>query len=46
MNIFYNNKHTFRISLVFLIFIFGENAIAQTSITGKISDKDTSEDMN
>ena len=45
MNIFYNNKYTFRVLMISLIFILGKTGIAQTSITGKISDKDTGEDM-
>jgi hypothetical protein len=31
--------------MVVIIFLFGENGIGQTSITGKISDKNTGEDM-
>ena len=31
--------------MVVLIFLFGKNGIGQTSITGKISDKNTGEDM-
>lgn len=45
MNIFYNNKITFRIFIVFLVFIFGENGVAQTGITGKVTDKETGEEM-
>ena len=45
MNNIYNNTFTFRFFLVFLIFIFGKNVIAQTSITGKVTDADTGEDM-
>ena len=45
MNTFYNNKHTFRIFLIFLIFLFGKNGISQTSITGKITDLETGEEM-
>lgn len=45
MNVFYNNKHTFRFFLFFLIFLFGRNGIAQTSITGKVTDGNTGEEM-
>lgn len=45
MNLFYNNKHTFQVFLVFLILFFGKNGFAQTSITGKITDKETGEEM-
>ena len=38
MNTFHNNKHTFRFFLIFLIFIFGKNGIAQTMIIGKVYD--------
>ncbi len=40
-----NNKSIFRFLLIFLIFLFGKTGMAQTSITGKISDKKTGEDM-
>jgi hypothetical protein len=42
---FYNNKYRFQFFLVFIIFLFGKSGIAQTSITGKVSDKDTGEEM-
>ena len=42
---FYNNKYRFQFLLVFLIFILGKNVIAQTAITGKVSDKETGEEM-
>lgn len=45
MNSFYNNKYTFRIFSVFLIFIFGQNGIAQTGISGKVTDENTGEEM-
>lgn len=38
---FYNNTFTFRAFFVFLIILFGENGIAQTSITGKMTNEDT-----
>jgi len=43
--VFDMNKHYVRILMVGLIFLFVKNGIAQTSITGKISDKETGEDM-
>ncbi len=45
MNSFYNNKYTFRIFSVFLIFIFGQKGIAQTGISGKVTDENTGEEM-
>lgn len=39
----YNNKYTFRFLLFFLIFLFGKNGIGQTSIRGKVSDRETNE---
>lgn len=41
MDCFKMNKYTFRVLIVFLIFLFGENGIAQTMVTGKISDEET-----
>lgn len=41
----YNNKITFRVFLIFLIFIFGKNGISQTAITGKVTDTETGEEM-
>lgn len=45
MKIFYNNKITFRVILIFLIFIFGKTVFSQTAICGKVTDNDTGEDM-
>ena len=45
MNRYNNNKITFRVFLVFLVFLFGKSGIAQTSISGKINDKETGEEM-
>ncbi|MFK7774473.1 MAG: carboxypeptidase-like regulatory domain-containing protein [Saprospiraceae bacterium] len=42
---FCNNTFTFRIFLVFLFFLFGKNGIAQTSITGKIINEETKEEL-
>ena len=38
-------KYIVRVLVISLIFLFGKNGIAQTSICGKVTDKDTGEEM-
>lgn len=38
-------KNAIRISLVFVIFLFGKNGFAQTGISGKVTDVNTGEDL-
>lgn len=45
MDFFKKNRFTFWTLMVCLIFLFGENGLAQTGIAGKISDKESGEDM-
>ena len=45
MDFFKKYKYGFRILLVGLIFLFGKNGIAQTSITGKIINEETKEEL-
>ncbi|MFK8007099.1 MAG: carboxypeptidase regulatory-like domain-containing protein [Saprospiraceae bacterium] len=39
------NQCVYRTVIIFLIFLFGKSGMAQTAIIGKISDKDTGEEM-
>ncbi|MFK7775491.1 MAG: carboxypeptidase regulatory-like domain-containing protein [Saprospiraceae bacterium] len=45
MNILYNNTITSGYLFVFMILLFGKNGIAQTGITGKVTDEETGEEI-